>query len=265
MSALVVAARFCRRQHALLLVDPPAGLAAAREDALEGMRDWPFQSADALMFFPADRTRMDRLHRRARDLRARRRRRRPDRARRRDAGGSLAQSRESALLRPSAQPRPSADESQREPPRALRRQRAGRDAQLSRARHSPLRTLAGEARRHPSGRISAQRRLALFVSASIERGTRWVASKATAQRSRERVAPPGRAFPARSSRRPARCAGSERNRHYFVLCDERLNGPVEAGRRRIPAASTATSRATATHAAESGWWCIGPAAARRAR
>src|SRR5690606_34450149 len=51
ISALVVGARFCRARHALLLVDPPAHWRSV-EQAVEGMADWPFHSADALMFFP---------------------------------------------------------------------------------------------------------------------------------------------------------------------------------------------------------------------
>ncbi len=44
MSVLVVGARFCRRQHALLLVDPPARWTTAQV-AFEGLADWPFHSA----------------------------------------------------------------------------------------------------------------------------------------------------------------------------------------------------------------------------
>jgi hypothetical protein len=41
MSVLVVAARFCRRHQALLLVDPPLAWTSTQR-ALEGLRDWPF-------------------------------------------------------------------------------------------------------------------------------------------------------------------------------------------------------------------------------
>ncbi|HMA10714.1 MAG TPA: hypothetical protein VKO83_02425, partial [Steroidobacteraceae bacterium] len=51
MSVLVVGGRFCRRHHALLLVDPPLAWNTT-QSALEAVRDWPFHSADALMFFP---------------------------------------------------------------------------------------------------------------------------------------------------------------------------------------------------------------------
>ncbi len=51
MSVLVVGTRFCRRQHALLLVDPPHRWKTVQQ-ALDALRDWPFHSADALMFYP---------------------------------------------------------------------------------------------------------------------------------------------------------------------------------------------------------------------
>ena len=50
MSALVVAARFCRRHHAMLLVDPPRAWRTAERRSRHAQ--WPLQSADAVMFFP---------------------------------------------------------------------------------------------------------------------------------------------------------------------------------------------------------------------
>ncbi|MEN9705582.1 MAG: hypothetical protein RLZZ393_1461 [Pseudomonadota bacterium] len=48
---LLAAAAFCRRHHALLLVDPPQAWRGA-SDALRGLRDWHFRSPDAVMCFP---------------------------------------------------------------------------------------------------------------------------------------------------------------------------------------------------------------------
>src|SRR4029077_14997035 len=43
LSTLLVAARFCRDRHALLIVDPPAARTSARV-ALDALRRWPFRS-----------------------------------------------------------------------------------------------------------------------------------------------------------------------------------------------------------------------------
>lgn len=51
LAALVVAARFCRKHHALLLLDPPLQWCDA-ETALAQLPQWPFHSADAVMFYP---------------------------------------------------------------------------------------------------------------------------------------------------------------------------------------------------------------------
>src|SRR5215469_9753923 len=51
LSALLVAGRYCRERHAMLVVDPPASWATARS-ALEGMRTWPFRSDNAVMYYP---------------------------------------------------------------------------------------------------------------------------------------------------------------------------------------------------------------------
>jgi hypothetical protein len=50
-STLLVAARYCRRRQALLLVDPPHAWSTA-DEALRGAREWGFASEDACMFFP---------------------------------------------------------------------------------------------------------------------------------------------------------------------------------------------------------------------
>ena len=51
MSALVVGRALLPARNALLLVDPPVRWRGVQQ-ALEGLADWPFHSADALMFFP---------------------------------------------------------------------------------------------------------------------------------------------------------------------------------------------------------------------
>jgi hypothetical protein len=50
-STLLVAARYCKRRQALLIVDPPKEWHTA-EEALANVREWGFASEDAFMYFP---------------------------------------------------------------------------------------------------------------------------------------------------------------------------------------------------------------------
>lgn len=229
ISALVVGARFCRRHHALLLVDPPLAWRGAQQ-AFDGLDDWAFHSADALMFFPR--------------LSA------PDRLTGRDeifppcaaAIGTLLRNEhpdnwlepaEPPLLRPSATPLVWVDRQQRA-------RLAQRGVNALRSTRAPAReqvlpcTLAGELGNGPEARLLAARRLALHLAASIERGTQWVTLEGNTARSRERVCRQVEQFLATFAERGA-FGGTERNRDWFVLCDERLNGPdeVQAGTFRL--------------------------------
>jgi hypothetical protein len=228
MSVLVVGARFCRSRHAMLLVDPPHGWNTVQQ-ALDGLRDWPFHSPDALMFFPRVMA-MDRLRGHMETFA-------PSAA----AVGLLVRSGEAvqgetvqevwrddvepALLRPSVSPVIWVD-------RIQRQQLAQRGVNALRATRSavrdviPLRTLAGEMASLADVKLLSARRLALLVSASIEHGTRWVAVEGNTRRSRERVCRQVQRFLEQLAEAGA-LAGAERNRHYFALCDERLNGPME--------------------------------------
>ena len=51
ISVLLVAARYCRQRHALLVVDPPAAWHTA-DEALRGMRHWYVADDNAVMYFP---------------------------------------------------------------------------------------------------------------------------------------------------------------------------------------------------------------------
>jgi hypothetical protein len=221
MSALVVGMRFCRRQHAMLLVDPPCRWKTVQQ-ALDGLRDWPFHSADALMFFPR-LTARNRLLGRMDEF--------PPSA---AACGALVRERaermweetgDPALLRPTASPLVWVD-------RLQRLSLAQRGVNALRATRSvtrdaiALRTLAGEFGNGPDSRILGARELALFISASIERGTRWVTIEGNTARSRERVCRQVEEF-LRQLAETGALAGAGRNQHYFVLCDQRLNGPPQ--------------------------------------
>lgn len=220
MSVLVVGARFCRRQHALLVVDPPARWTTTQV-AFDGLADWPFHSSDALMFYPRV-TVQDRVLGQAVQF--------PPSA---AALGTLLREGPQqiwlestpALLRPSATPAVWIDRHQRE-------RFAQRGVNALRATRSPQReevpccTLAGELGQGPDARLLSARRFALQVAASIEHGTRWVVIEGNTPRSRERASRQVEVFLQRHAEAGA-FAGMERNRHFFVLCDERLNGPAQ--------------------------------------
>ena len=223
MSVLVVAARFCRRHHALLLVDPPHSWNNTQH-ALEALRDWPFHCADALMFFPRLLAR-DRLTGRTQSYA-------PSAAAvaqlvRDDAGRRALwqEAAEPALLRPTATPQLWVDHVQRLQ-LAQRGVNALRGTRRAVREGVALRTLAGELAASADARLLDMRRLELQICASIERGTRWVTIEGNTARSRERVCRQVEHFLKRFAEQGA-FAGDERNRHYFVLCDERLNGPAE--------------------------------------
>jgi len=126
------------------------------------------------------------------------------------------------LLRPAAQPAMAIDEMQRE---RLARMGVNVLAATRAPARLPLapRTLAGERSAAAERGDLWLRRLTLHVSASIERGTGWVAMEGNSERSRERVSRQVERFLSNLGDAGA-LAGSERNRHWFVLCDERLNG-----------------------------------------
>jgi hypothetical protein len=221
ISALVVGARLCRARQALLLVDPPCRWRSV-PDALAGLREWPFHSADAVMFFPRLRA-PDRLTGSLEEF--------PPSAAAigtllRDAGSDVwREPPEPALLRPGAAPAVWVDTQQR-----------ARLAQLGvntlRTTRSPAPdgiagcTLAGELGNGADARLLSARRFALHLAASIERGTRWVALEGNSARSRERVARQVEKFLACHAGEGA-FGGTARNQHWFVLCDERLNGPQQ--------------------------------------
>jgi hypothetical protein len=219
MSVLVVGARFCRQQHALLLVDPPVRWTTV-QSAFEGLADWPFHSADALMFFPRI-TAPDRLIGQPLQF--------PPSAAAigtllREGAEDIWRDDNTALLRPSATPSVWVD-------RMQRARLAQRGVNALRATRTPARedvpfcTLAGDLAQGADSRLLAVRRLALQLGSSIERGTRWVVLEGNTARSRERVARQVEEFLRRHAEAGA-FAGTLRNRHYFVLCDERVNGPM---------------------------------------
>lgn len=223
MSTLVVAARFCRRHHALLLVDPPASWVDI-ESALAGLPHWPFHSTDALMFFPRVEAN-DRLRGRsgvfascgaAAGLMARA-----------DATGTHWWSTDPAelVLRPTLRLACAVTEEERErlaahgvngfcSSRSLRREPL------------PARTLGGGVAKRGELRSLTARRLMLWIAATVERGTRWTTLESNIKAVRDRARAQVTALLEGLSAEGALRAGGFGER-TFVICDERLNGEAQ--------------------------------------
>jgi hypothetical protein len=233
LPALLVALRVCRQRQALLMIDPPLAWSNATA-ALEGLRSWPLNSEDAVMFFPRVLA-FDRLRGRheafgpagaAAGLLARLDRTGPV--------WSQAEKSEEALLRPALRGAVSTTDLDH-----LRLSQAGVNL-LQSARvaaralpppHISLRTLVVEAAARSDSRELALRRLALFIMSSIEHGTRWVMYEKSAPALWARVRAQIIAFLQQLEREGA-FAGRSARENYFVICDKRLNHPVHvaAGR-----------------------------------
>ncbi len=217
LATLLVAARFCRERHAMLVVDPPTEWTSA-EKALEALRGWPFRSENAVMFFPRV-VAFDRLRSRLETFGSAA-----------AAAGMLARDDETLpvwapaqgvepILRPGLRLAASLEDADR-----VKLAHAGVSTLQSvrSSSRAPLipRTLAGAG--SPDWRYLPMRRLALFVVSSIERGARWLLTapnkphvwaqaQAQVERFLEELARDG-AF-----------AGSHSQDSYFVICDERVN------------------------------------------
>ncbi len=216
-STLVVGARFCRRHHALLLVDPPQSWTTAG-CALDALRAWPFHSHDAVMFFPRVLA-FDRLRGRfdsfgcaaaAAAMIAAADRTRPH---------WWASDPEDTVLRPGLRPAAEVSPTERS---MLAHHGVNCLTSVGQLPPLPARTLGGDLAMASVGRLLSVRRLALYVAGSIERGTRWVVFEHNGERLHDRVAAQVRAF------LEGLCADSAfgRGGECFVFCDERLNSPV---------------------------------------
>lgn len=240
-STLLVAARFCREREALLLVDPPQAWQGAA-GALQGLRDWPFRSDSAAMFFPRLLA-YDRLRGRDESFA-------PSAA----AAGMLARCDEFVppwAPAPPAQPqlrprfRPACELEDGERQRLLL---AGINplSALRRAAPEPggPRTLAAGIPGATDWRYLGQRRLAQLIARAVEQGTRWSLlagnSAPTWRRLRAQVESFLEGLDAEGA------FGNEQQERFFVVCDERLNGHGEAGVTLLVA--FAASRRGALHA-----------------
>ena len=221
LSTLLVAARVCREHHALLVVDPPAAWTSGRA-ALEGLRTWPFRSDSAVMYFPRLQA-FDRLRGRVETFA-------PGGA----AAGMIARSddvwpvwgaveNEETILRPGLRPAVSVSEADRR-----RLAQAGVNTLLSvrgggRSGVSP-RTLALGGSGASDWRYLSARRLALFVAASIEQGTRWVLLEHNGPSTWSRAQLEVESFLDGLAAQGA-FAGAAAEDSHFVIVDERVNRP----------------------------------------
>ena len=219
LSTLLVAGRFCRDRRAMLVVDPPSSWASSAA-ALDGMRHWPFRSEDATMFFPRV-VAFDRLRGRF-ELFA------PCGV----AAGIIARCDESTpvwsaaegdapILRHGMRPAWNVNNSDR-----VRLANAGINL-LQAVRIAPKfatspRTLASGSAAVSDWRFLAARRLALFVLASVERGTRWMLFERNAQPTWTMARAQVEAF-LDSLYAEGAFAGRSGEQSYFVVCDERIN------------------------------------------
>ena len=231
LSTLMLAARFCMDQHAMLVVDPPLAWGSAQA-ALETLRDWRLRNENALMYYPRVLA-FDRLRGRVETF---------------GSCGAVAgmiarcdetwpvwapAESEDPVLRPGLKPAFIVGDVER-----ARLLQAGVNTLLA-VRHnsavspSPRTLAAGNAGAADWKYLSA-RRLALFITASIERGTRWLlfeqGGPATWRRAQAQV----EAFLDSLDRQGA-FAGAEPQESYFAICDERVNEPhsVAAGKIKV--------------------------------
>ena len=231
LSTLLVAAKFCRERHAMLLVDPPAAWTSAH-DALEALRTWPFRSENAVMFFPRIAA-FDRLRGRTEVFA-------PCGA----AAGMIARLDETCPVWTAAEgeemilrrgSRPAVDVSEAERARLAQ---AGVNTLLAvrtgaRQHLSPC-TLTGGNSGAADWKYLSARRLALFVMASIEQGTRWMPLQQNGPATWARAQAQVEEF-LYSLHRDGAFAGSTPEESYFVICDERVNTPesVAQGKFRL--------------------------------
>jgi hypothetical protein len=220
-STLLVAARFCRERQAMLMVDPPMSWISPRT-ALDCLRNWPFRSDSAVMYYPRVQS-FDRLRGRVETF-----------ASCGAAAGMIARSDETwpvwaaaetedAVLRPGLRPAVPVSEADR-----TRLTQAGINVLASvrssyRAGISP-RTLAAGGSGVVDWKYLSARRLSLFIAASIEQGTRWMLLEPNSQQTWNRAQGLAETFLDLLSAGGA-FSGATAEESHFVICDERVNRP----------------------------------------
>jgi len=219
---LLVAAKFCRERQALLVVDPPSAWLSART-AMDALRGWPFRSDCAVMFFPRVQA-FDRLRGRVETF-----------ASCGAAAGMIARSDETSpvwspaeseesILRPGLRPAVAVSDSDR-----VRLSQAGVNTLLSvrsNSTKSPIspRTLTAGGTGVSDWKYLSARRLALFIAASVEESTRWVALEHNGPVTWERAHYAVEVFLDQLAEQGA-FVGNSPDESHFVIADERVNRP----------------------------------------
>jgi len=219
LSTLLVAAKFCRERLAILVVDPPSTWISART-ALESLREWPFRSDNAVMYFPRVQS-FDRLRGRAETF-----------ASCGAAAGMIARSdevspvwsaleSEESFLRPGLRPAAVVSDLER-----VKLAKAGVNTLVSsrsnvRQGLSP-RTLAAGGVGASDWKYLSARRLALFIASSIERGTRWVLMEPNIPSTWERARALCDAF-LESLAQQGAFIGTLPDESHFAIADDRVN------------------------------------------
>jgi phage tail sheath protein FI len=203
----------------MLLIDPPTAWDTPAA-AVESVRRWPLHSEDALMFYPRLLA-FDRLRGRYEQFGSAA-----------ASAGLLARSdqvcpvwsvsdAEEPMLRPGLRPSASVTELDR-----ARLAQGGVNV-LASTRHGGrgrggLRTLLPEMAAKSDWRTLASRRFALFIMASIERGTRWVRFEHGGPPLWALVRAQVMAF-FEALERDGAFVGRTTAENYYVVCDRRLN------------------------------------------
>lgn len=222
-STLLVASRFCRDHHALLIVDPPLAWDSTAT-ALRGVKEFAFHSDTSVMFYPR-LVCMDRLRGRSETF---------------GNGGAVAGllSRidgSAAAMLASPDPEPvlragvrlarevtSADR-WRLAQLGINTLQTVRSADRNRP---PLRTLACGASASSDWAYLMPRRFAQFVIGAIERGTRWAVANPHDPRTQHLVVAQVTSF-MQELRVAGAFASVPRDDAYLVICDERINDARE--------------------------------------
>jgi hypothetical protein len=223
VSTVLVAAKFCRQRRAMLIVDPPAAWDSGAE-AVRGLKRLNFHSDHALMFFPRIAA-TDRLRARTEMF-----------GNGGAVAGMLSRTGEAVSAAIAAQdPEPllrAGTRLAREVASADRWSLAAHGVNVLHAvrsvdrEHPPLRTLACGASASSDWSYLSQRRFALFVINSIERGTRWCVLRPGDPLVWERVVMQVRRFLGELQSAGA-FASVPADQAFYVICDERINEASE--------------------------------------
>jgi hypothetical protein len=223
VSALLVAAKFCRDRRAMLIVDPPATWDTPL-NAAKSLRDLDFRCDNAIMFFPRI-VAMDRLRGRQETF---------------ANGGAVA----GLLSRPGdalssaiaiREPEPLLRGGVRlvvevkAPDRWKLAQHGANVLQTVRspeAQRPAMRTLACGASASTDGSYLSQQRFALFVIDAITRGTRWCLTAPRGHTTWLRLTHQIEIF-LNELRTAGAFASVSEQQAYLVICDDRINATGE--------------------------------------